>query len=154
MASRKCKKSPRVLKNGRNKYARYVRILHWEMSQPAWLEMSVYGRALIIELRGRFNGGNNGEVFMSVREAAKVLNCCRDRAQKAFREIEDKGWVRLNQKGSFDWKGGPATTWILTNENHGEEIATKDFRTWTPKPEIQNPIRRDRTVGTTRQDSD
>lgn len=151
----KRKRYPAVLANGRNKFGhRHVRIHHWEMACPAWKEMTVYGRALVIELRSRFNGVNNGEIHLSVREAAKALNCHRDTAAKALREVEAKGWARTNQKGSFDWKGGLATTYILTNEPMGDKSATKDFMSWKPVPEKQNPVLRDRTNGTTRPDHD
>jgi hypothetical protein len=136
MANAKRRKRPAVLLNGRNKFGpRHVRIHHWEMDCPAWKQMSVYGRALVIELRSRFNGGNNGEIHLSVREAAKALNCHRDTAAKALRDVEAKGWVQTNQKGSFDWKGGAATTFILANEQMGDKSATKNFMSWKPAPE-------------------
>ena len=130
------KRRSAVLANGRNKHGpRYVRIFHWEMDSPAWKEMTAYGRTIVLELRKRFNGSNNGEIHLSVREAAKAIDCHRDTAAKALREVEEKGWVRVNQKGSFDWKGGPATTFILTNEPMGDGSATKDFMSWKPVSE-------------------
>ena len=121
---------------------RFSAIYFWEMDLPAYRLLSVYARALLLEYRRKYNGSNNGDIAMSVRHAARLLDCCLDTAAKALQELEDKGWTRLTQKGSFHWKaeaGGrkfrAATTWRITNQPKGlgtDIKATKEYMKWKP----------------------
>ena len=61
-----------------------------------------------------------------------------------LRELQDKGWTRPTQTGSFHWKaeaGGrkyrAATTWRITNQPIGLGTATKETKEYMKwKPEI------------------
>ena len=71
-------------------------------------------------MRGRYNGSNNGNIVMSYREAQELLGCSNKPIPGAFRELQDRGFIKPNKKGSFSWKmrfdgTGRATTWILTS---------------------------------------
>ena len=122
---------------------RFVQLHHWEMDCPAYRHLSVRGRALLLEFRRLYNGANNGEIYLSVRQAAALLNCCKDTAAKALEELEEKGWIRPMDKGSFQWKAHAdgtrtklATTWRITNQPIGMGVdtpATKEFTRWRPK---------------------
>ncbi len=122
---------------------KWVQIHFWEMELPAYRLMSPYGRALVVEFRKKFNGSNNGEIAMAVREAARLLGCHKDTAAKALREVEDKGWIRPMKKGSFHMKSDAgsrkfraATTWRLTNQPIGRGVetpATKEYVKWRPE---------------------
>ena len=121
---------------------KFAAIYHWEMDTPAYLCMSAWGRSLLLEYRRKYNGSNNGEIAMSVRQAARLLNCCLDTAAKAQGELVEKGWTREGRKGSFHWKaaaGGrkfrAATTWRITNQPKGlgtDIKATKEYMKWRP----------------------
>ena len=127
---------------------RFTALFEWEMDLPSWQEMSVYGRCTIIELRRKFNGHNNGKIVMSVRELAKLLNCHKDTALKALREVEKKGWALPTLKGCFSQKTNKtATIWRITNQPIGlgvEIDETKEYARW--RPEIQNAVPSDRTA--------
>ena len=110
--------------------AKHVRITGFEIRCPAYRSLSCYARALLIEMRDLHNGRNNGEFYLSVREAAERLGCAPATAAKALQELEDKGWIKPSQKGSFRHKQKEATTWILTNEAHNGDLATKEYATW------------------------
>ena len=120
----------------------WVPMYRWEMDLDAYRFMSVYGRSLLMEVRRKFNGSNNGEIAMSAREAASLLCCDKDTAHKYLRELEEKGWIREAQKGSFDRKTDEkgrkfraATTWRLTSEPIGLGTvtpATKEYMKWRP----------------------
>ena len=113
------------------------------MDTPAYRHLSVYGRALLIEFRRKYNPRNNGDIAMSGLDAAQLLGCHKDTAFKALRELEEKGWIREEQKGSFHWKtnaGGrkyrPATTYRITNQPVDLGVvtpATKEYMKWKPK---------------------
>lgn len=113
--------------------ARFVKLEHWMLKTPAWQSLPPAPRALYLELAQRYNGSNNGEISMSVRESARLLHVAKDTATKAFRELEYKGFIKCNQCGSFNWKAGKATTWILTEHALPGEFATKEFASWRPE---------------------
>ncbi len=129
-------------KRGRSKKGdRFVKLEHWMLKMPAWRALSPAARAIYVELAQRYNGSNNGEISMSVREAADCVNIAKDTASKAFHELEAKGFTRRHICGSFNWKRRHATTWVLTEFALSETPATKDFARWSPKSE-RDPSRR------------
>lgn len=118
---------------------RFVKLDHWLQDTDAWQSLGPAPRALYIELARRYNSLNNGEISMSVREAARLLHIAKDTATKAFKELEAKGFIKRNVCGSFNWKLKQATTWILTNYNLGDELATKEFARWRPQKTKDGP---------------
>ena len=95
-------------------------------------------RALYVELKRRYNGSNNGQVFLSHRGAAKALNVHRNTVAPMFRELERRGFIRLMVAPHLGPSGiGEASVWAL------EEVPTQDgkpagkaFIRWSEK---QNP---------------
>ena len=126
-----------------------MRLYWWLLDSPAYRHLSCYGRALLVELVYRHNGENNGQVPMSVREAATRLDISPTTAVKIFRELKDKGFIRQARRGSFDLKEPHATEWTLTMEPVGDAKPTKDFMSWEP-PEKQSTVPRGVIDGTTR----
>ncbi len=78
----------------------------------AYHQLSLPARAALTELLDRFNGINNGMITLSVRELAYELNCSKDTAARALRELDDANLARPVDMGKF--KGRKATTWRLT----------------------------------------
>lgn len=60
----------------------------------------------------RYNGCNNGMIGLGCRELADALNCSRDTAARALRELDDCGMARPTTGGV--WRGKRATEWRLT----------------------------------------
>ncbi len=114
--------------------------LHWRALKPVH-------RALYIELAMRFNGSNNGDIALSVRDGARLIRAGKDTVSRAFVELEQKGFVKRNRCGSFDWKIRHATTWILTEYALGETLATKDFMRWRPEDLEPGPQPRPKRPG-------
>ena len=93
--------------------ARFVLIHHWILRCEAWKHLSPHGRCLLIELKRRYNSLNNGDIRLSVREAAECLHSGKDRARKALVELQEFGFIRMSQRGSFqcsDRAGGAASS--------------------------------------------
>ncbi len=109
---------------------RFLKLDHWILKTPAWQSLPPASRALYVELAQRYNGYNNGEISMSVREAAGLLHIAKDTATKSFHELEEKGFIRRNVCGSFNWKIRHATTWILTEHPFADQLPTKEFARW------------------------
>ncbi len=114
----------------RNADARHVRLYHWLLASSAWHSLDPNARALLIVLYGYYNGQNNGELFLSVRSAAAALNIGKDSAARAFKKLNETGFIRPRQKGAFSWKAKVATSWVLTEFPLNEALGTKDFMRW------------------------
>ena len=107
--------------------------------RPAWRSLPPASRALYVEIAQRYNGSNNGEISMSVREAARLIHVAKDTATKSVHELEAKGFIKRNVCGSFDWKLRHATTWVQTEHPFGDQDATKDFARWAPEKSETGP---------------
>ncbi len=116
--------------------AQHVRLYRWELTSPAYRSLSIGARALLVELKALYNGNNNGELFLSTREASRRLNRQngRNQAARLFAELEDRGFIRARSRGDFKVKSGVmvgrATCWILTEFPFGGALPTKDFMRW------------------------
>jgi hypothetical protein len=122
---------------------RHVRLYRWELESPAYRSLSLYARCLLVELKALYNGTNNGELYLSVRRAAERLNTGTHQAMAAFRQLEDRGFIKPRQRGSFQWKQRHATSWLLSeydDDMTGHE-ATKDFMKWRPDGAPKNKTR-------------
>lgn len=111
----------------------HVRLYRWVLNTAAWKSLPPVCRALLVELYARYNGRNNGNLFLSVRDAGQALGVSKNTAARAFRILIERGFIRPNQPGAFSWKTGKATTWILTEYPYANALATKDFTRWTPE---------------------
>ena len=127
------RKRQKLLPNGRNQQSRFVKLEHFEMDCPAYREMSLLGKASLMEFRRRYDGGNNGEISFSVRELASRLGCADNTANKAINELQRLGWIKVAVQGTFTRKTRHATTWILTNQPLGDELPTKEYARWRPE---------------------
>lgn len=87
---------------------------------------------VLIELRTRFNGGNNGDLSLSLGEAAKLLHLSKSSAKRAFDELQRKGFIISMSIGS--WYGRRASTWAVTTEPihlpTAELRARDDWKRW------------------------
>ena len=90
-------------------------------------------RSLLVELHSLSNGTNNGQMFLSVREAAKHLNVVLNTAVKAFAELVDLCFIRATQKGSYTLKQRHSTPWVLTEYEYAGQLPSKDFARWSHK---------------------
>lgn len=117
---------------------RHVQLPEWLQASEAWATMKSGPRALYIELKRRFNGSNNGAIYLSHRDAAVALNVHRNTVGPMFRELKRRGFIRLVVAPHLGPSGiGEASVWAL------EELSTQDgkpagkaFMRWTEK---QNP---------------
>lgn len=121
-------------KRGRRKgKERFLKLEHWFLRSRAWRALSPAAKAVYIEIAQRYNGSNNGEISLSVREAARLVHISKNTAGHIFYELEAHGFIRRNVCGSFNYKLRHATTWILTAYDLDGKPATKDFMRWYPQ---------------------
>ena len=103
-------------KNGkRGNGGKYVQLHEWFLQSDSWQSISVGPRALYVELKRLFNGSNNGEIFLSHRDAAKALNCNRQTAGRYFQELEESGFIKQTRGPCLGPSGkGKAAKYALT----------------------------------------
>lgn len=109
------------------------------LKTAAWRSLGPIARVIYVELAQRYNGSNNGEISLSVREAARLVHVAKDTASKALHELEAKGFIKSNVCGSFNFKLGLATTWILTEFELDGNPPTKEFFSWRPENSEAGP---------------
>lgn len=129
---------------------RHTRLEEWFQATEAWATLKPGPRALYIELKRRFNGGNNGTIRMSVREAADLLNVHRNTVATYFADLIERGLVVQTRAGHLGFDGhGIASTWALCEMRQANgKPADLSFRTWTPARAINSKVV---SLATTRQ---
>lgn len=108
----------------------YLPIPYSMARHDAFRSMSGAALKVWIELRTRFNGYNNGRVSLSLGEAAELLGMGKTTAQRAMKELIEKGFVKLRTPGQ--WWGRKATEYVLTDVKVGESLPTRDWQNWRP----------------------
>jgi len=121
-------------KKGRNKYQPFIRLHRGVTESAAWKSLSCEARALLLEIWARHNGANNGQIGYSHREARKALRIGNDKVQRAFRDLEERGFLRAVVRGHFNCKvesgAGRATEWELTAEPCNGQPPSGTYRNW------------------------
>lgn len=116
---------------------RFVQLTEYMQSSEAWATMKPGPRALYVEVKRRFNGTNNGKLYLSHRDAAKALNVSRNTISAYFRELEERGFLQMMVAHHLTATGiGQASLYALEEETCFGKPATKSFMRWR---ETQNP---------------
>ncbi|MFC4667776.1 hypothetical protein ACFO5X_04355 [Seohaeicola nanhaiensis] len=112
---------------------RHVQLPEWLQASQAWATLPPGPRALYIELKRRFNGRNNGDIFLSHRDAAAALNVHRNTVGPWFRELERRGFIYMTRGPHLGPSGiGQASVWALGEEaTQDGRSARRDFMRWT-----------------------
>jgi len=138
---------------GRSKgSARHVRLYHWMLRSEAWSALSLGARCTLIELYAHYDGQNN-HIPMSARYAATRLGVDKKSANKWLHELEDRGFIRLQQLAGFGYNKRYSAAYSLTEFPVGTQPATKDFMRASAVAEIQNSVRRNGTECPTQRDT-
>lgn len=121
--------------------------LHYGLlKSAAWRSLPGAAVKVWFELHTRYNGGNNGNVRLSMNEAVKALGISKGTAQRAFVELEEKGFIALHTPGN--WYHRKTHEWRLTTKPmqtaKGKQPPTNDWKDWREKtkggpPEYPSP---------------
>ena len=146
MSSSKRRRLVRLTRKGRPIDAGpFVMLEGYVLKCPAYLSMKAIPKTAYTELRRRFNGLNNGLIMCSCRQMAEAINCSKDSALAALKELEAKGFIKCEERGNFHYKVRHAPTWILTEEEYAGKPPTKEFMRWHLSKEKADP--KSETVG-------
>jgi len=120
MAARsiKPKRAPKPNQTGRNdKTSRFVMLPHRVLESAAYATLDLTARALLVELVMLYDGGNNGSIFLSAKDATDRLGLGDNHpALRAFGQLQAVGLIELTKPAHFDVKtgeGSRARCWRL-----------------------------------------
>ena len=127
----------------------FIQLYRYMLDCPAYVSLSPWARAALIEVIRGYNGSNNGKIILSVRTLADRLGCHRDTACDALQELIDKGFIAPRIKGAFSVKFRRATEWRL-NDRRCDATGVRQsqaFLKWQgpEQPTAKSKTRSDRT---------
>jgi hypothetical protein len=109
-----------------------IRATYAQLKSEAWRSLSGAAVKVWLELHTRYNGSNNGKVHLSLNEAAENRRLGKATVQRAFVELETKGFLKLEKRGN--WYSRRAHDWRLTTKPmhtaKGKDAATQDWHHW------------------------
>jgi len=104
----------KVNAKGRSQESRHIRIYRYLW--PALLErldgnaFKAWFYMLTFE-----DGSNNGDLYMGARSLAEGIGVDKKTAVRCLQHLDRQGFIRPEQLGYFQQKGGPATRWRFTH---------------------------------------
>ncbi len=127
--------------------AKHVRLHETLLRTDAWKALSANAKVMLIEIMRIHNGSNNGYIVLGVRAAAARLGCANNTAQKALKDLQEKGFLKRVNRGYFGLGDRESSTWRLTIfGTSNNKRPTAEFMTWKAdqkeegetKPQSQN----------------
>jgi hypothetical protein len=117
---------------GRSTTERFVSLPHYMLRSPSWCSLSPVARSIFLELAAIYNGGNNGYLALSTRDAAERVRCSKDTAARALAELIARGFIECCSRGHFDRKSPHASEYRMTLHSCDRtgERASKAFMRW------------------------
>lgn len=131
MAKSRKGKGSRPNAKGRSEAERYIKITHWLWDNPAVRSLSGQAIKVWVHLIYQYNGFNNGEISMSVRQLEAEIGICKNTASKVLIELHRHGLIVTTEKGRF--RGRMASTYRLTHLPWNECLPTHDYKNWCPQ---------------------
>jgi len=119
---------------GREKHSRFLSVTHRIYDSLAFKMLTQNAKVVYLEMRRRFNGFNNGQISLSVREASKAIKydaSAGASGQRALQELIKHGFIKTHNKGHYGNRH--ATTWILTSETFEERAPTNEWKDYSEK---------------------
>src|SRR3954452_4179899 len=107
-------------------------LFHYMLDSQAWKSLGAIPRAVYLDIAKRYNGSNNGRIGYSIRCAVNELRIGNATAKRALDALQDHGFIVATKRGHFDLKVKHASEWRMTQHPCNNDLATKDFMTWTP----------------------
>lgn len=113
---------------------KFVQLPHTLISEWCRLGVSCGSRALHVELIRRFNGTNNGRVYLPSREAADLMGVSRNTVMGYYRELAACGFIVETKGAALGVRGmGRAAEWRLTHLPCDGRAPSAEFRKTDPR---------------------
>src|SRR3546814_20728966 len=83
----------------------YLPIPYGMAQSIAFRSLSGAALKVFIELRCRYNGGNNGALTLSMDEGARLLGISKMTGHRALKELQEKGIVKVKRRDQGSGRG-------------------------------------------------
>lgn len=142
-------KKRKMLPNGRNDgRGSFVSLPHRVLDSAAYNSLAQTPRALLVALARRFNGHNNGSLYLSVEDAMAMTGLTDHRsATRAFNALQEVGLIVMTKDSFFSVKtndSNRARCWMLTWQPAFDRPAGMDFLDYEPAPGTKERKRMER----------
>jgi len=108
----------------------HIRVRNELLRSDAYQALSVDSRTLLFEFLTRLTANNNGELFLSVTDATRILRRCPATIRKAFTQLAAHGFII--QKKADHYKAGIAREFQLTFKHYKGHAPLDTWRKWKP----------------------
>jgi hypothetical protein len=111
--------------------AQFIGLPYAMVRHEVWRALSGGAVKVWLEIRARYTvrgdgSSNNGQLTLSLDEAARILHLGKATVARALQELVDAGLLVRTKKGA--WYGRKATEWRVTDcPTHGQ-VATRDWQ--------------------------
>ena len=109
----------------------YAPLSYSMLKHPAWRGLGGNAVKVWLEIRSRYtvrgdDSNNNGELTLSMDEAARLLNIGKSSVSRAFKELQEAGFLVKEKPGH--WYGRKATEWRVTDLACKGKLASRDWQ--------------------------
>lgn len=109
--------------------SKFVKLDHWIFEHPSYRALSLGARGLFWELIRKYDGYNNGRLFLSHRMAALRLGCSRNTVGRYYKELEHADFIVKIRGHCLGPVGkGQSVQWALTHIPADGCKATMQFK--------------------------
>ncbi len=113
---------------------RFVMLPLSVLSELRRLRVSCGARALQVELMSRYNGANNGRIYLPSREAAEALGVTRNTVSGYFTELAETGFIVETKPAQLGVEGkGRSAEWRLTHLACDNRPPTTEYKNAEPR---------------------
>jgi len=117
----------------------FTKMIRHTMEEPAWRALSTTAQALYPWLKFEWRGAdanNNGNIRLSVRQAAERIGVAPNTAANAFHDLQAKGFIVLTEHARLGIEGAAkSSAWELTElkmPGSDHQDGRKQYRIWRP----------------------
>lgn len=129
-------------KRGRSIGSPHVRLDHSVFHSAAFRALAPVERAMLFEITGLYNGHNNGELWVGLRDAAKLVGVADpETASRAIKALIDHGLLAVSSPGHFAIKARHATCYRITFLPTRGAAPTNEYRDWQAEANSQAAAR-------------
>ncbi|MEO0544415.1 MAG: helix-turn-helix domain-containing protein [Pseudomonadota bacterium] len=136
---------PRHNAKGRSKVdGQYIPLPYSMVRHAAWRSLSGGAVKVWLEIRSRYTVrgdgcDNNGELTLSLNEAARLLGMSKTTVQRAIAELKAKGFLEEITEGH--WYGRKATEWRVTDCRYKGHPPSREWQKPTGEKQQSVPRR-------------
>lgn len=112
---------------GRTAHNRHIRLYRY-LWPPLFDRLDGNAFKSLVYMLTFEDGTNNGNVFMSARMLSEGIGVDKKTAIRCLQTLDRQGFIRPEQRGYFQQKGGPATCWRFTFLKASGKPPTNEWR--------------------------